>query len=411
MEFETLGLHPKVVQSIIEKGYTEPTNIQRETIPVILSGRDILGSSQTGTGKTASFALPILSMLEKHSVLRCLVLTPTRELAHQVSENFRFYGKHLGLNYSLIYGGVRYQRQMKEISQRPDVMVATPGRLIEFLKDGYLKLDTLKYLVLDEVDRMLDMGFIDAIRSIINFCPKQRQTILFSATMPQSIRTLANWVLTNPAEVRMQVQTSTAETIQHAVYPVDSIQKFDLLIHILNKIGDHTSIIFTRTKVEADRVGRWLKQNDHKAAVMHADRSQNERQQALEGFRKGTYKVLVATDIASRGLDIQGVKHVINYNAPGFPEDYVHRIGRTGRAQTEGNAYTLLSSEDIQSLRKIERFLKMPITKKMYEDFEYRNAPSIESADTTSRKRNRGYVPASRSRGNSQQRYSTRRRG
>jgi ATP-dependent RNA helicase RhlE len=400
MEFLDLGLDPKVCEAVVAKGYQTPTSIQNQAIPAILSGKDVLGCSQTGTGKTAAFALPLLSLIRKRQAggTRCLILTPTRELANQIYQNFEDYGTHLNVKSCVIYGGVSYGNQRRNLTEKPDIVIATPGRLLQYLKEKFISLNALQFLVLDEVDRMLDLGFINDVRSIVSFCPKKRQTILFSATFPPSIKALTSWVLQDPVEIRVDPATVTAKTVEHEAYPVDSIQKFDLLRHLLTRMEPDSAIVFTRTKVDADCITRWLKQAGHKVAAMHADRSQNERQQALKSFREGAVKILVATDIASRGLDVKGIKHVINYSVPHNPEDYVHRIGRTGRAKSEGKAYTLVASEDSILLKAIEKFIKGPISLKVLEDFAYTRLPHIPTTVNVSKKRNRGYRYNNRSR-------------
>lgn len=395
MTFDDLNLLPSVVQAVREKGYENPTPIQAQAIPVVMSGKDVIGSAQTGTGKTAAFTLPLLSKLEKHSdkCPRALILEPTRELAGQVDDQLVFYGKHLDLTKCLIYGGVKYGAQLQALEAGSDIIVATPGRLIDHLQQKNLSLENLEILVLDEVDRMLDMGFIDQVSDIVRYCPKDRQTLLFSATLPDKIKALADWVLTDPEQVAIKSTSKTADTVDHAIFPVDGIQKYDLLLALLEKFDYHSVLIFTRTKIDADRVTRWLQDHEHAVATMHADRSQSERKEALQGFKEGKYEILVATDIASRGLDVSGITHVINYNVPQNPEDYVHRIGRTGRAAKEGEAYTLYSSDEVAFLDAIERYIEKPIPRRKLEGFRYRNEPDLRmpGAAIPRKKRNRGF--------------------
>ncbi|MEO0794059.1 MAG: DEAD/DEAH box helicase [Verrucomicrobiota bacterium] len=395
MTFDDLNLLPAVTEAVRDKGYTNPTPIQAQAIPVVMAGKDVIGSAQTGTGKTAAFTLPLISKLEKHSenAPRALILEPTRELAGQVDEQLELYGKHLDLTKVLIYGGVKYGAQLKALDAGPDVVVATPGRLIDHLQQKNLSLENLEILVLDEVDRMLDMGFIEQVADIVRHCPKDRQTLLFSATLPDKILNLANWVLQDPEQIAIQSTSKTADTVDHAIFPVDGIQKYDLLLAMLSKFDYNSVLVFTRTKIDADRVARWLQDHEHTVAIMHADRSQSERREALSGFKEGRYEILVATDIASRGLDISGVTHVINYNVPQNPEDYVHRIGRTGRAATEGEAYTLYSSDEIAFLDAIERYIDKPIPRRKLEEFRYRNEPDLKApgAAIPRKKRNRGF--------------------
>ncbi len=396
MTFKDLGLLPEIAQAVAEKGYENPTPIQAQAIPVILSRKDLIGSAQTGTGKTAAFALPLLSILARHEPVgpRVLIMEPTRELAGQVEENLLTYGKHLDLRTVLIHGGVKYGGQLQQLADEPDIVVATPGRLIDHVQQGNLSLKNISLLVLDEVDRMLDMGFIDDVRRIVRWCPEERQTLLFSATVPDAIRNLSEWALKSPEQIDVGGRRSPAETVDHAIYPVDGIQKYDLLLALLKKMDFASVLIFTRTKVDADKITRWLIDHDHSVAVMHADRSQSERKEALDGFKKGQYEILVATDIASRGLDVSGITHVINYNVPQHAEDYVHRIGRTGRASKEGEAYTLYSSDETAHLAEIEKYIGQKIPRRKLEAFAYRTEPLLEtSAAPVRKKRNRGFNP------------------
>ena len=349
MKFTEFGLSEAVLRGIEAKGYQEATPIQAEAMPVVLQGRDVMGSAQTGTGKTAAFALPILSMLGEHGSFRALILEPTRELAQQVFESFESYGKFTGMRTVLIHGGVGYGAQREGLQKGADVIVATPGRLLDFMEDGTIKVGGIKHLVLDEVDRMLDMGFLPDVSRIIKQTPKDRQTLFFSATLPAAL-----------------------ETVAHALYPVAKDQKMDLLFALLQKEEYHSVIIFTQTKVAADMVGNRLKKIiPGKVAILHSDRTQGERTEALAGFKAGKYEVLVATDIAARGLDIANVTHVINYDVPQHPEDYVHRIGRTGRAAKTGDAFTLFTAEELDPVRKIERYITAKIPRAKLDDFQY----------------------------------------
>jgi ATP-dependent RNA helicase RhlE len=372
MSFTALGLDDACVHAVQSMGYVDPTPIQEKAIPLVLSGKDVVASSQTGTGKTAAFALPILSRLGTPGRLRALILEPTRELALQVEEAFRDYSRFGFLRTGIVYGGVGYGPQRDMLKRGADVLVATPGRLLDLVEQGDIKLDSVEHLVLDEADRMLDMGFMPDVRKIIGLCSTpSRQTLLFSATMPPEIEALAKWALRNPEPVEVGARQSPAETVAHAIYPVASSQKFELLCELLDRTHYESVLVFTRTKVEADRIAGWLKTHGHSVAVMHSDRSQRERQEALQGFREGTYEVMVATDIASRGIDIAGVTHVINYSVPEHPEDYVHRIGRTGRAQVDGDAFTLVTAEETESLAAIERFIGRPIERRKLDAFAY----------------------------------------
>jgi superfamily II DNA/RNA helicase len=369
--FTKLGLNDALAFAVAEMGYAEPTPIQAQAVPVVLAGKDVIGSAQTGTGKTAAFALPILNRLGAHGKMRCLVLEPTRELALQVEEAFQKFSKYTDLTTTVVYGGVGYGKQREDLKRGVDVLAATPGRLLDHMEQGDVKLDDIEILVLDEVDRMLDMGFLPDVKRIVQKCPKARQTLFFTATMPPELAQLSSWALREPVEVKIGQRRSAAETVAHAFYPVVASQKFDLLIELLKRTEFKSIIIFTRTKMGADRIAHRLKAEQHTVGVIHSDRSQRERVEALQGFKDGSFEVLVATDIAARGLDIAGVSHVINYDVPENPEDYVHRIGRTGRAQTTGDAFTLVTEDDVRDARSIERFIGAPIERKKIEGFPY----------------------------------------
>jgi ATP-dependent RNA helicase RhlE len=374
-------------------GYTEPTPIQAQAIPVILSGRDVIGSAQTGTGKTAAFALPIIQKLWNHrpkSPPRALILEPTRELAAQVIENFDKLGSTVGLKYALLHGGVGYGSQREALSRGSDVIIATPGRLLDHVEERALNLREIEILVLDEVDRMLDMGFMPDVRRIVEMTPRVRQTLLFSATVPQEIDRLANWALKNPEPIAVNRKLSAADTISHYMLPVDDRQKLELLKHLLKQIHHKSVIIFCRTKHGSDGVARKLQKEGHPVAVIHADRSQSERTRALKDFKDGKAQILVATDIAARGLDISSVSHVINYNIPEHAEDYIHRIGRTGRAGAEGDAYSMLTAADVEPLRAIERLLGRSIERKKLEGFEYNWTPLDDIQEKPKPKRRNG---------------------
>ena len=371
MSFQELGLLESVVHGVQSLGFVEPTPVQERCIPLILQGKDVIGSAQTGTGKTAAFALPVLTRLGKKGAARCLVLEPTRELAIQVETAFQYYTRFNEIEIGVFYGGVGYDRQKKLLDLGIDVIVATPGRLLDLYQQGLLKLDSIEILILDEVDRMVDMGFLPDVRRIVQLCPTQRQTLLFSATIPPEIENLCSWVLREPILVEIGERSSVAETVTHAFYPVASAQKFDLLVALLEETHYESVIVFTRTKQAADQIANRLKQLDHSVAVLHSDRSQNERIAALEGFKSGRFEVLVATDIAARGLDIAGVTHVINYDIPLHPEDYVHRIGRTGRAERVGDAFTLVIAEELKAMVDIERFIGQKIRRLKLKNFPY----------------------------------------
>jgi len=356
MPFSKLGLSQAALEGVRAMGYTEPTPIQLRAIPLMMEGRDVIGSAQTGTGKTAAFALPILTKLgEARGVTRALVLEPTRELASQVETAFRDLSRFMKLNIALVYGGVGYGQQTDALKRGADIVVATPGRLLDHLNRGNCRLDKISFLVLDEADRMLDMGFLPDVKRILDRCPRARQTSLFSATIPPQIETLIQWAMKDPETVEIGARRSPAVTVKHVVYPVAESQKAELLLALLDHVNYDSVIVFCRTKHGADRIGHRLKKSNHAVAILHSNRTQSEREQALNGFRNGRYEVLVATDIAARGLDIADVSHVINYDVPQHPEDYVHRIGRTGRAQATGDAFTIMVAEDRPGKRSVER--------------------------------------------------------
>lgn len=389
MSFADLGLAEPILRAVTEKGYTDPTPIQAQAIPLILEGKDLTGASQTGTGKTAAFALPSLSKIEKLGKAQILVLEPTRELAHQVAEQFVEYGKYTGLNVVLLHGGVGYGQQDADIA-KADIVVATPGRLVDHFYRGTMRFGEVKILILDEVDRMLDMGFLPIVRKIVNLCPwklpaedanpenqreanpaTDRQTLFFSATMPPTIEQFAKWCLTEPAEVQI-ARREVASTVSHAFYPVSMDQRDELLLQLLSATDFHSVMIFTRTRKEADSVTAMLKGSGHdKVAAMHSDINQRDRMKALAGFKDGSFDILVATDVAARGIDVSGVTHVINYRVPENAEDYVHRIGRTGRAEKEGDAFTILTADELDNAVSIENFINRKIEKKKLENFDY----------------------------------------
>jgi ATP-dependent RNA helicase RhlE len=370
--FSRLGLNDAIAFAAAEMNYTEPTPIQAQAVPVVLAGKDVIGSAQTGTGKTAAFALPIIHRLGTHkSKTRCLVLEPTRELALQVEEAIQKYAKYTDLSVTVLYGGVGYGKQREDLAAGADIIAATPGRLLDHLEQGTASLADVEILVLDEVDRMLDLGFLPDVKRIIEKCPKSRQTLFFSATMPPELAQLTSWALREPVEIKIGRTSAAAETVAHAFYPAVAAQKAELLLELLKRTDFKSVIIFTRTKIGADRVAALLERETHTVGVIHSDRTQRERVAALQGFKEGRFEVLVATDIAARGLDIAGVSHVVNYDVPENPEDYVHRIGRTGRAQTTGDAYTLLTEEDLRDARSIERYIGASIERKKLADFPY----------------------------------------
>lgn len=381
--FEALGVSPAVLAGIRDVNYTQPTEIQAKAAPIILAGKDLVGASQTGTGKTAAFGLPALSRLgAPQQPLRCLILEPTRELAAQVVEAFEKFGKHTGLRTLLVHGGVGYGKQREGLQKGVDIVVATPGRLLDFMKEGIVDLSKIDILILDEVDRMLDMGFLPDVRRIVEATPKTRQTLFFSATMPPQIKSLAEWALKEPESIEIGVRFSPAETVSHYLYPVASDQREELLLTLLNRTDFKSIMIFTRTKMDADRLYAAIKRDgDHKAAVMHSDISQKDREKALQGFRDGSFQIIVATDVAARGLDVSGVTHVINYMVPEHSEDYVHRIGRTGRAKQEGEAYTLFAADEIPYVQSIEHLIGQTIERRKLDNFNYKYTTVLDNED------------------------------
>jgi ATP-dependent RNA helicase RhlE len=384
MPFGKLGLSPLVLDGVKAMGYVDPTPIQLRAIPLVMAGRDVIGSAQTGTGKTAAYGLPILAKLDHHQAgaPRALVLEPTRELASQVETALRDYARFMDLRITVVYGGVGYGRQNDELKAGADIVVATPGRLLDHLERGTVRLDKVQFLVLDEADRMLDMGFLPDVRRLVEKCPRQRHSALFSATIPPQIETLIQWAMHNPETIEIGARRSPAETVKHVIYPVSDFQKTDLLLELLKRVNCDSAIVFCRTKHGADRVAQTLKRSNHAVAVLHSNRTQSEREQALQGFREGKFEVLVATDIAARGLDIAEVSHVVNYDVPQHPEDYIHRIGRTGRAEHTGDAFTIMVAEDAPHVFAIERFIGKKIERVKLENFDYRYTALFEEGKT-----------------------------
>jgi superfamily II DNA/RNA helicase len=377
-----------VLRAIARTGYTEPTPIQAQAVPLALEGKDIIGASQTGTGKTAAFGLPIICQMKPSTKVQCLVLEPTRELAAQVEDQMNVFSYYKPLNVVLLHGGVGYGHQIEALENKPDVIIATPGRMLDHMEKGNLDLSDVKFLVLDEVDRMLDMGFLPDVKRIIDQCPSGRQTLFFSATMPPAIQTLANWALNEPVSVEIGERRSPAETVTHAFYPVGMDQRDDLIIELIKQTGYESMMIFTRTKKEADALLPRIEAIEGtRPAALHSDIKQSDRTKALQGFRDGTFNIIVATDIAARGLDISGVTHVINYRVPENPEDYVHRIGRTGRAQKEGDAFTILTADELENARSVEHFIDQKIERKKLEGFAYNYTALLESNPQPLRKK------------------------
>ncbi|HUW05303.1 MAG TPA: DEAD/DEAH box helicase [Williamwhitmania sp.] len=368
MSFENLGLIEPIQKALKAEGYITPTPIQEKAIPIVLQGRDLIGCAQTGTGKTAAFAIPIIQQLVQNRMvesgnrrIKALVVTPTRELAIQIGESFEAYGKNAGLRHTVVFGGVAQRPQTAALQRGVDILIATPGRLLDLVNQGFIHLNSIKIFVLDEADRMLDMGFIHDVKRIIAIIPKQRQTLFFSATMPPEITKLASTILTDPARVEVTPTASTADIIEQSVYFVDKENKNGLLLHLLRDNVIETALVFTRTKHGADKVVRLLNKNGVLAEAIHGNKSQNARQSALEKFKTHKIRVLAATDIAARGIDIDELSHVINFEMPNVSETYVHRIGRTGRAGHEGVALSFCDAEEKAFLKDIEKLISKSI--------------------------------------------------
>jgi len=379
MTFQDLKLIEPISKALQEEGYTTPTPIQANAIPIILERRDLLGCAQTGTGKTAAFAIPMLQLLHSNPInrsersrIRALILTPTRELAIQIGESFTAYGRHTSVKSTVIFGGVGQKPQTDAIQRGVDVLIATPGRLIDLINQGFIKLNQLEFFILDEADRMLDMGFVHDVKKIIKLLPAKRQSFFFSATMPPAIVTLANTILTNPAKVEVTPVSSTADTIRQSVFFVDKSDKNSLLLHILKDTSIATALVFTRTKHGADKVVKVLRKAGVTSEAIHGNKSQNARQTALKNFKTQATRVLVATDIAARGIDVDDLTHVINYEIPNIPETYVHRIGRTGRAGAKGTALSFCDLEEKAFLRDIHKLISKNIP--VVQDHPFANA-------------------------------------
>ncbi|NOY53641.1 MAG: DEAD/DEAH box helicase [Deltaproteobacteria bacterium] len=373
MDFNVFDLHPKVKAGVTAEGFVTPTPIQAEAIPKVLQGHDVMGLAQTGTGKTAAFVLPILHRLMegKRRCVRALIVTPTRELAEQTHEAIGKFGAGTGIRSVTVYGGVGIHPQAQKLRQGPEIVVACPGRILDHIGRGTIDLRHVDVLVLDEADHMFDMGFLPDIRKILKNLPRKRQTLLFSATMPKVIRHLAQDVLTDPVTVQVGT-TAPAVTVHHAVYPVEPHLKTRLLLELLRSTDTESVLVFTRTKHRAKRLGEQLTKAGYRATSLQGNLSQSRRQAALEGFRRGKFQILVATDIAARGIDVARISHVINYDIPNTTEAYIHRIGRTGRVARSGDAYTLVTGEDKNMVRSIERILNRPIDRRTVADFDYK---------------------------------------
>ena len=403
MTFDELNLAPAILKAVREQGYEIPTPIQAQAIPAVLEGRDLLAGAQTGTGKTAAFTLPLLHKLSKgegkinkfgKDGIAALVLTPTRELAAQVEESVRTYGKYLPLTSAVIFGGVGMNPQLDRIRRGVDILVATPGRLLDLQQQGHLDLSTVEVLVLDEADRMLDMGFIHDVKKILALMPKDKQSLLFSATFSDEIRDLASGLLKDPQSIQVTPRNTTVQRITQVVHPVGRAKKKALLAHIIQKHEWSQVLVFVRTKFGANHVAEFLEKNGITAMALHGNKSQGARTQALAGFKSGDIRALVATDIAARGIDIEDLPHVVNYEIPNVPEDYVHRIGRTGRAGHNGHAVSLVAAEEHELLRAIERLIGNPLPRQDIPGFE----PTVLSAPPLdlSGGRGRGGRPAGR---------------
>jgi ATP-dependent RNA helicase RhlE len=378
LTFESLGLSADLVAMVAEEGYTEPTPVQAAAIPLVLAGRDVLATAQTGTGKTAAFVLPILDRLRGHAntsfsparhPIRVLILVPTRELAMQVDESVRTYGRTVPLRPTIVYGGVPIEPQIKALRAGVEILVATPGRLLDHVGQKTVNLGQVEILVLDEADRMLDMGFLPDIRRIIELLPANRQNLMFSATFSDDIRRLSGSILRNPATVDVAARNTAAESVRQLVYPVDRDRKEALLAHLVSKHDWRQVLVFTRTKIGASRLATYLDRRGLESVAIHSDRTQPERTRALEGFKSGEIRVLVATDVAARGLDIEDLPHVVNFELPWEPQDYIHRIGRTGRAGATGDAVSLVSIDEADLLRGVQRLLKKAIPWQVEEGF------------------------------------------
>jgi len=387
MSFEDLNLIEPILAALKTEGYTEPTPIQEKAIPVLMKGRDLLGCAQTGTGKTAAFAIPILQLLygkqaasagKRH--IKALIITPTRELAIQINESFSSYGKHLSVRHTVIYGGVSQNAQTNTLKNGVDILIATPGRLLDLIGQGFITLQNIEFFVLDEADRMLDMGFIHDVRKIIAKLPSKRQSLFFSATMPLEIQKLAGAILTSPVKVEIAPVTATADLIKQSLFYVNKTDKRSLLIHLLEDKSIVTALVFTRTKHGADKVSRDLVKAGIKAAAIHGNKSQAARQDALKNFKNRKTRVLVATDIAARGIDVEQLSHVINFEIPNIPETYVHRIGRTGRAGVTGVAFSFCDPDEKAYLKDIHKLLPRPIPVVENHPFSLKQAQNFSPA-------------------------------
>ena len=406
MSFKNLGLSEPILKSLSHKGYKEPTPIQQESIPAILEGKDVMAAAQTGTGKTASFTLPILHMLShpkndhKGHQVRALIITPTRELAAQVRDNVLTYGNNLNLRSTAVYGGARIHNQQLKLKKGVDVLVATPGRLLDLYNQKSVNFSKVEILVLDEADQMLDMGFIHDIKKIINLLPQQRQNLMFTATFSNPFRKLANELVENPIEISVTSDNETAANVDHYVHPVDKSRKAELLIELIETEQWKQALVFTRTKHGADRLTKQLLKVDIKAAAIHGNKTQNNRMKALDSFKNNRIKILVATDVAARGIDIPNMQQVINFDVPTVAKDYVHRIGRTGRAGKSGKAVSLVSADEFNLLQDIERLLKQTLKRHVIDGFEPDHSIPVTNHEVAKKKVNnqRGFKKRFKSR-------------
>ena len=394
MTFKSLGLSKPILKSLLKKGYETPTPIQNKSIPEILLGNDVIASAETGTGKTASFTLPILNNLShpknshKGHYVKALIITPTRELAAQIRDNILTYGSNLNLRSAAIYGGARIHNQRLKLKKGVDILVATPGRLLDLYNQKSLNLNKVEILVLDEADQMLDMGFIHDIRKIINLLPKKRQNLMFTATFTKSFKQLAKELVINPIEIAVAKDNQTAKNINHYIHPVDKARKAELLIELIEVGNWNQALVFTRTKHGADRLTKQLQKADITAAAIHGNKTQNNRMKALDSFKKNKIRILVATDVASRGIDIKNMQQVINFDVPTVAKDYIHRIGRTGRAGELGNAISLVSADEYKLLEDIEKLLKKTLTRHEVDGFEPNHNLPITNHDSAKKKIN-----------------------
>ncbi len=379
MPFSQLGLNEDLLRAVQTAGYIQPTSIQSRAIPAILTGKDLIGTAQTGTGKTAAFVLPLLQRLGSSTGrLRAMILTPTRELAQQVEQAIQVYSRFQRFQVLAIYGGVSQSSQERSLKRGVDIVVATPGRLLDLSGQGLIQWSGIELFVLDEADRMMDMGFLPDIRKVVKCLPQLRQTLLFSATIPPEIRELARSIQKEAVFLNVGLTTTPAAGVEQRLFPVPSQQKSSLLVHLLKREQIDTLLVFTRTKHGADRLCRTLQREQFKAAAIHSGRTQSQRQQAMEGFRNGKHQILIATDIAARGIDIPNISHVINYDIPNTADDYIHRIGRTGRAERQGMAYTFVAPEDESTIKGMEKTFSRNLTRIKLEDFSYDASPQLE---------------------------------